>query len=152
MLHCCIDAGITSQLLDGDHCAIFLKLLVMRCLKRKTELCQHIQNLDHQKLSNPRIRKSLCKVICLLSLTEARNDAMKNVFNRRTRQSTARLKQACQNLKAAVHEAKNKRIKSQCTSHWNKISLGCNKHLKRKIVENQTIFFQADETPMQFVK
>ena len=42
---------------------------------------------------------------------------MKKVFNRRTcHQSTARFKQACENLKAAVHEAKNKWIKSQCAS------------------------------------
>ena len=52
MLHRCIDAGITSQLLDSDHCAIFLKLRVMRLLKRKIQPHQHILNLDHQKLSN----------------------------------------------------------------------------------------------------
>ena len=34
--------------------------------------------------------------------------------------------------------------------HWNKISLGCNKHLKRGTVKNQTILFQADETPRWF--
>ena len=41
---------------------------------------------------------------------------MKNVFNRRAPQSTARLKQAHKNLKAVAHEAKNKWIKSQCAS------------------------------------
>ena len=41
---------------------------------------------------------------------------MRNVFNRRTRQSSARLKQARRNLKPGVHEAKNKWIKSQCVS------------------------------------
>ena len=52
----------------------------------------------------------------LLPLIEARNDALRNAFNRRTHQSTARLKQAHKNLKAAVHEAKNKWIKSQYAS------------------------------------
>ena len=49
---------VLHQLLDGDHCAIFLKLQVMRHLKRKTEPNQHILNLDHQKLSNPKITKN----------------------------------------------------------------------------------------------
>ena len=52
----------------------------------------------------------------LLPLIEASNDAMRNAFNRKTRQSTARLKQARKNLEVAKHEAKNKWIKSQCTS------------------------------------
>ena len=45
-----IDASITSRLLDIDHCAIFLKLRVLRRLKRKTETRQHIQNLVHHIL------------------------------------------------------------------------------------------------------
>ena len=32
--------------------------------------------------------------------------------------------------------------------HRSKISLGCNKHLKRRIVRNQTILFQAAEAKM----
>ena len=51
-----------------------------------------------------------------LPLIEARNDAMRNVFNRRTRRSTEKVKQARKNLKAAVHEAKNKWIKFLCVS------------------------------------
>ena len=52
----CIAATITSQLLDSDHCVIFLKLRVMRRLKRKTKPRQHNLNLDHKKLSDPEIR------------------------------------------------------------------------------------------------
>ena len=32
-----------------------------RRLNRKTESHQHVLNLDHQKLSNPDIRRNLCK-------------------------------------------------------------------------------------------
>ena len=63
MIQRCIDAGVTSQLLDSDHCAIFLKLRVMRRIKRKTEPCKDILNLDHQKISNPEIRKNLCEKV-----------------------------------------------------------------------------------------
>ena len=63
MLHRCIDARITSQLLDSDHCATFLKLRVTRRSKRKTDPHQNILNLDHQKLSNPEVRKNLCKEV-----------------------------------------------------------------------------------------
>ena len=35
----------------------------MRRLKRKTEPRQHILNLDHQKLSNPVIRKKICEEV-----------------------------------------------------------------------------------------
>ena len=55
---------------------------------------------------------------------------MRNVFNRRIRQSTARLKEVYKNLKAAVHEAKNKWMRITKHKNWNKIVLGCNKHLK----------------------
>ena len=104
---------------------MFLKLRVMRHLKRKTEPRQHILNLDHQKLSNAEIRQNLYAEVMrninfksnfsysdvsnavvnatsnvlpkrskaqpgwfpvresrLLPLTKARNNAMRNVFNR----------------------------------------------------------------------
>ena len=48
----------------------------------------------------------------LFPLIEARSDAMRNVFNGKTRQSTARLDQVRKNLKAIVHDVKNKWIKS----------------------------------------
>ena len=69
MLCSCIDAGITSQLFDCDHCVLFLKLGVLKRLKRKTGPCQHgprkldQANSDHQKLSNPEIRKNLCEEV-----------------------------------------------------------------------------------------
>ena len=69
MLCSCIDADITSQLFDCDHCVLFLKLGVMKRLKRKTGPCQHgprkldQANSDHQKLSNPEIRKNLCEEV-----------------------------------------------------------------------------------------
>ena len=46
----------------------------------------------------------------VLPLVEARNDTI-IFFNRRTRQSTARLTQASKNYKSAIHETKNKLIK-----------------------------------------
>ena len=52
----------------------------------------------------------------LLPLIEARNNTMRNVFNRITCQSTARLKQTHNNFKAAAYEAQNKWIKSLCAS------------------------------------
>ena len=43
-------------------------------------------------------------------------------------------------------------VSMRITEHkyWNKINLGCNKQLKRRIVKNQTILFQADKTPRWF--
>ena len=96
----------------------------MRRLNRKNESHQHVLNLGHQKLSNPDIRRNLCKegmrningnLDCNYSdvsaiLVEARNDTM-ICFNRRTRQSTARLIQARKNYKSTIHETKNKLIK-----------------------------------------
>ena len=53
MLRHCIDAGITSQLLDCDHCAIFLKLRVMRRLKRKNWTTPtHVKCRSSAKLSD----------------------------------------------------------------------------------------------------
>ena len=63
MLHRFIDAVIRSQLLDSDHCAMFLNLQVMGRLKRKTEPRQHTLNLNHKKLSYPEIRKNLCEEV-----------------------------------------------------------------------------------------
>ena len=183
MHHRCIDAGITSQMLDSGHCAILLKLQVMSCLKRKAEPRQQNLNLDHQKLSNPEIRKNLCEEVMrnikcnadfiyldvsnavvkaastvlpkrgkaetgwfqaetsrLLPLMQLRNDAMRNVFNRRTRHSTARLVKKARKLVKTSKLLYMKR-KQMEHKHWNKISLGCNKHLKRRIVRNQTILF-----------
>lgn len=151
-------AGITSQLFESDHCVIFLKLWVMRRFKTKTKPRLSILNLDHQRLSNPEIRKNLCEEVMRnincnsdfsyldvsntfvkatstilprrckaqpgwfrakeshpLPLIEARNDAMRNVFKRRTRQSAARLKQA-----RAVLEAKKMDQVSMCIDEHKK--------------------------------
>ena len=76
------------------------------------------------------------------------------MFIIRTRQSTTRLKQARKNLKAAVHEAKNKCIKSLYaslnTNIGTKSAWDATKHLKTWIFKSQTIVFQADETPRWF--
>ena len=56
-------ASITSQLLDSDHCVIFLTLWVMRRFKTKTKPCQSILNLNHQRLSNPEIKNNLCEEV-----------------------------------------------------------------------------------------
>ena len=66
MLRHCIDAGITSQLLDCDQCAIFLKLRVMRRLKKKTGPRRHILNVDHQL--NSQMSFLMSKVIYQLSI------------------------------------------------------------------------------------
>lgn len=50
----------------------------------------------------------------LLSLIDARNQAMIEVFNRRTRSRIQRLQLARQKLKSAVKDAKNKWIQNQC--------------------------------------
>ena len=36
MCHCVIDAGLTPQPVDSDHYAIFMKLCIMKWLKKKT--------------------------------------------------------------------------------------------------------------------
>ena len=97
----------------------------MRRLNRKTESHQHVLNLGYQKLSDPDIRRNLrkegmrningnldCNYLDVSAiLVEARNDTMIFFFNRRTRQSTARLIQASKNYKSTIHETKNKLIK-----------------------------------------
>ena len=50
----------------------------------------------------------------LLSLIEARNQAMREVFNRRTRSSTERLQWARKALKAAIKDSKDKWIENHC--------------------------------------
>ena len=62
MLHRSIDAGITSQLLNSDHYALFLKLRVMRLLERKTESRHHTLNLDHHKSLFHRLKSTFLKV------------------------------------------------------------------------------------------
>ena len=52
----------------------------------------------------------------LMSLIQARNTAMSNVFNRRTRQSTEKLRSARKSLKSAVSHAKNAWISKQCST------------------------------------
>ena len=59
MFHRCIDAGTTAQLVDSDHRAIFVKIRVMRRLKKKTNQRQRLLNLDYEKLREPQISNSL---------------------------------------------------------------------------------------------
>ena len=88
---------------------------------------------------------TVTQTLVILLLIEARNDAMRYVFNRRIHQSASKIKQDCKNLKASLHEANSKLIKQikkvlmriTESENWNKISLGCNKHSKKKIVKKQ---------------
>ena len=37
MFHCVIDAGLTPQLVDSDHYAIFMKLCIMKYKKKNSQ-------------------------------------------------------------------------------------------------------------------
>ena len=50
----------------------------------------------------------------LQSLIEARNQAMKDVFQRRTRSATKRLQKARKAVKTAIKDSKNRWIESHC--------------------------------------
>ena len=157
MAHRVIDSGVTSPVLDSDHQAVFLKLRVMKRLKKKTEPRQRMINLDYSKLADVNNRTAFCEEVIsnlrttshptyseladavqkasltslprkeraqpgwfstnekkLLSLIKARNHAMRDVFNRRTRSCTERLQRARKALKSAVKDAKNRWIQNHC--------------------------------------
>ena len=50
MFHRFIDAGLTPQLLDSDHYAIFMKLRIMKRLKKNTQAHSRMLNLDYSTL------------------------------------------------------------------------------------------------------
>ena len=50
MFHRVIDAGLTPQLLDSDHYAIFMKLRIMKRLKKNTQAHSRMLNLDYSTL------------------------------------------------------------------------------------------------------
>ena len=54
----CIDAGITSPLLDSDHNATFVTLRVMKRLKKKNDNRQRLLALDHSQLLNPDVKRN----------------------------------------------------------------------------------------------
>lgn len=45
---------LDEYLIDSDHQAIFIKLRVMKSLKKKTEPRQEMSNLDHSNKNNPK--------------------------------------------------------------------------------------------------
>ena len=61
MFHRITDAGLTPQLLDSDHCAIFVKLRIMKRLKRIPPNRSRMLNRDYSILSNPQNRIDFCK-------------------------------------------------------------------------------------------
>ena len=100
MFHRCIDAGVTSPILDSDHCAIYLKLRVMKRLKKKTNPRQRMLNFDHSKLSEPYFREKLCEEVKTatnsashLSYTDLSNAVMKATSSvlQKKAQSSARV-------------------------------------------------------------
>lgn len=152
-----IDASLTQPVIDSDHCAIFIKLRVMKRLKRKTNPRQRLLNLDYSLLRNQQTRELLCeefirntqdatnlshsefvsavkkatattlpkknrvqpdwfsaKQDILIPLIENRNNCMKNVMHRRTRQNSSKLRQSRKVLKLDIKNAKNDWIKHQC--------------------------------------
>jgi len=62
MSHRVSDTGITSCLLDSDHQALFIKVRVMKRLKKKPEPHQKMLNLDLSELSNYS-RNNLCQTV-----------------------------------------------------------------------------------------
>ena len=58
-----IDAGVTSPLLDSDHQALFVKIRVMKRLKKNVEHRQKMIKLDFSTLSNPMNCNNFCEHI-----------------------------------------------------------------------------------------
>ena len=85
MFHRVRNAGLTPQLLDSDHYAIFMKLRIMKQLKKDTQTRSRMLNLDYSILNNPQNEKELSPLI------KARNEAMRNVLRKRTPLNTKRL-------------------------------------------------------------
>ena len=60
IFHRVIDAGLTPQLLDSDHYAIFMKLRTMKRLKKNTQTRSRMLNLDYSVLNNPQNSINFC--------------------------------------------------------------------------------------------
>ena len=58
-----IDAGLTPQLLDSDHYAIFMKLRIMKRLKKNTQTRSRMLNLDYSIINNPQNRINFCEEV-----------------------------------------------------------------------------------------
>ena len=61
MRHRIRDAGVTACLLDSDHRAIFIKLKIMKRLKKKSDPRSKMTNLDISALSDVTKRNNLCE-------------------------------------------------------------------------------------------
>ena len=59
MFHGVIDAGLTPQL----HYAIFMKLHIMKQLKKNTQTCSRMLDLDYLIINNPQNRINFCEEI-----------------------------------------------------------------------------------------
>ena len=63
MFHRVVDAGLTPQLLDSNHYAIFIKLCTMERLKKNTQTRSRMLNLDYSVLNNPPNRINFCEEV-----------------------------------------------------------------------------------------
>ena len=61
MFHRVIGAGLTPHPLGSDHYAIFMKLHIMKRLKKNIQTRSRILNLDYSILSNPQNRITFCE-------------------------------------------------------------------------------------------
>ena len=74
MSHRVRDAGITACILDSDHRALFIKLKVMKRLKKKPDPRRKMINLDSSVLSSATIRDSFCESIAHKVYTSTSNE------------------------------------------------------------------------------
>ena len=63
MFHRVIDAGLTPQLLDSDHYAIFMRLRIMKRLKKNTQTRSRMLNINYSILNNPKNRINFCEEV-----------------------------------------------------------------------------------------
>ena len=149
MFHRVIDAGLTPRLLDSHHYAIFMKLRIMKRLKKNTKTRLRMLNIGYSILNKPQNRINFCEEVLnniknrtdltytdlaesimtatsnisvnpkpqpgwfqaskkeLSPLIDSRNEAMQNVWQKRTRLNTKRLQQARKKLKTAIRNVQN---------------------------------------------
>ena len=63
MFHRIIDAGWTLQLLDSHHYPIFMKLRIMKRLKKNTQSRSRMLNLDYSILNSHQNRVNFCEEV-----------------------------------------------------------------------------------------
>ena len=55
--------GLTAQLLDSDHYAIFMKFRITKRLKKNTQTRSRMLNLDYSILNNPQNGINFCEEV-----------------------------------------------------------------------------------------